>query len=56
MSREELERNIKLVLEGFERGLFVRGTSGDGDPAWAIKLMPYLVALGKLAKEVEVLQ
>jgi hypothetical protein len=36
------------VLRGFDDGAFVRDTRGDGDPAWAIKLLPYLRALAAL--------
>lgn len=37
------------VCEGFDLGFFVRDISRDSDPAWAIKLFPYIQALGALA-------
>jgi hypothetical protein len=38
--------------EAFELGIFVRDLSGDDDPRWAIKLLPYLRALAVLVKDV----
>ena len=46
---DALREAIDKVLEGFDKGLFVRNTFGDSDPSWAVKLAPYLVALGVLA-------
>ena len=42
---------IDKVLEGFEVGVFVRAMRADSDPAWAIKLFPYLRALATLQRE-----
>ena len=38
----------RTVLEGFEKGIFVRDISGDSTSDWAIKAFPYLRALGAL--------
>jgi hypothetical protein len=38
------------VLEGFDRKVFVRDTSNDDSAAWAIRQLPYLGALGVLAR------
>lgn len=46
----ETREAISKVMEGFDRGVFVRNTVGDGDPAWAVKLFPYLRALGVLQR------
>jgi hypothetical protein len=45
---ELLRKAGATVLRGFDDGAFVRDTRGDGDPAWAIKLLPYLRALAAL--------
>jgi len=51
------EENARLraaaakVLEGFDLGVFLRGTSHDADSGWAIRLTPYLSALGQLKGE-----
>ncbi len=48
MTDSELLANIALLLEGFDRGIFVRNTLGDNDPRWAIQTLPYLRAMAKL--------
>ncbi len=48
-----IRSDIAIVLDGFGKGVFIRSTENDSDPGWAIKLMPYLTALGRLAKELE---
>lgn len=51
------EENARLreagakVCEGFDDGLFIRSTKGDGDSGWVIKLLPYLRALAVLAEK-----
>jgi len=47
-------QDVRIVLDGFDKGIFVRSTQGDDKPGWAIDLMPYLAALGRLAKALEV--
>ena len=49
---ERLKAAGAKVCEGFDKAIFVRGTSGDDDTAWAIRLMPYLGALAELAGDV----
>jgi hypothetical protein len=44
---------IKRVLAGFEANAFQRNTDGDGDPAWAIKFMPHLLALSAAVKAID---
>jgi hypothetical protein len=36
------------LLEGFERGVFVRSTEYDAEGDWAIRAFPYIQALGAL--------
>ena len=45
---DDLTRIVGKVLEGFDEGYFVRGTQNDHESDWAIKVLPYLQALGKL--------
>jgi hypothetical protein len=52
---EEVERLREagaLLGEAFDLGVFVRGTKGDGESDWAIKLLPYLRALAVLVEDV----
>ena len=49
---KELTEAIRRVLEGFETGVFVRSVEKDNDPAWAMKLIPYLRALAVLQEAV----
>lgn len=44
----KLDKAIAEVLEGFERGIFVRSIGDDANASWAIKLFPYIRALGIL--------
>lgn len=44
----DLHAAIRTVLRGFDEGVFVRSTDGDGNPAWAIKLFPFIQALAVL--------
>lgn len=41
---------IATVLEGFEEGVFLRNVAGDGASGWALRLAPYVAALGVLAR------
>jgi hypothetical protein len=36
------------LLEGFERGVFVRSTEYDAGSEWEIRALPYIQALGAL--------
>jgi hypothetical protein len=44
-SEGDIHAAVRTVLDGFARGVFVRSTENDADPAWAIKVFPYLRAL-----------
>ena len=50
--QEEAYRQAKdaarTILDGFDKGVFNRNITNDGESAWAIKLLPYIVALAKL--------
>ncbi|MES0385792.1 MAG: hypothetical protein ABUJ98_14555 [Hyphomicrobium sp.] len=48
---ERLREAGSKLCEAFDKGIFIRSTKGDGDPAWAIKLLPYLRALAVFAEE-----
>lgn len=43
-----LDDAIAKVVEGFAKGIFVRAIDADSKPDWAVKLLPYLVALATL--------
>jgi hypothetical protein len=45
--RDELAACLREVLKGFETGVFVRNIEGDGQPDWAIKLIPFVALLGR---------
>ena len=47
--RELWSEPVTTVLRGFDEGVFVRNVKGDGESDWAIKLMPFVRALGVLA-------
>ena len=47
-SREREAAAIRLVLDSFDNGTFVRNTDGDADSRWALNLAPYIVALSDL--------
>jgi len=49
----DLLPDVRKVLEGFDTDIFVRSIEGDGDPGWALRLAPYLAALGRLTKASE---
>lgn len=51
-----LDEAIAKVLEGFEKGVFVREIKTDHQTGWAIKIAEYIAALGVLAHHVEVLK
>lgn len=43
----ELRQAVRTILRGFDEGVFVRNIDGDMRPDWAIKLMPFVVAIAK---------
>ena len=48
MTNQLLLNACKVVLDGFDKGVFVRNTALDDASDWAIKLFPYLKALGDI--------
>lgn len=50
MTDEERDNAIATVLRGFDEGVFVRDTTRDGEPDWAIRLFPFVRALATLAE------
>jgi hypothetical protein len=53
MTKVAVDANIALVLEAFDKRVFVRNIEGDGDPMWGIKLIPYLMALKGLGEYIK---
>jgi len=49
MSEDE-RADVAKVLEGFDIGVFVRNTGDDYSDGWAMKILPYIAALARLAK------
>lgn len=45
--RDELRAALMTILKGFEDGVFVRDVTGDHSKDWGVKLLPFIVALGK---------
>lgn len=43
----EMYESLKTILSGFEEGIFVRNIDGDGKSDWAMKLIPFVAALGR---------
>lgn len=43
-----LREASEKVLEGFDKGFFVRSVANDDQPDWAIKLLPYVQSLIQL--------
>jgi len=40
--------DIQIVLDGFDKTIFVRNVSQDSEPDWAVKAFPFLAALARL--------
>lgn len=49
----QMYKAIKGILEGFDKGVFVRSTAWDGEPGWALKLLPFIVALREAGEAIE---
>ena len=45
---DEVSEAIKTVLRGFEEGVFVRSTDRDGEDGWAMRMLPFMLALSTL--------
>lgn len=41
----QLANSLRTLLKGFGDGVFVRNTSKDSDPSWAIRLIPFIQAM-----------
>jgi len=41
-------QDVRIMLDGFEKKIFVRSIDGDDKPGWAIDLLPYISALARL--------
>ena len=46
--REAL-KDALIVLDGFDAGVFVRDVTHDHESGWAVRALPYLAALGRVA-------
>lgn len=40
--------DVRIILEGFDKGIFVRNTDDDHNSDWAIRFSRYILALGRL--------
>jgi len=45
--------DVSVVLDGFEKGIFIRDTSHDNELGWTINLLPYIVAMARLFDAVD---
>jgi hypothetical protein len=50
---DSMRSAIQTILRGFDEGVFVRSTDNDLDPAWAIKLFPFIQALAVTQRELK---
>ena len=41
------------MTDGFDDDVFIRNIDADVDPAWAMKLLPYITALAELKRAVD---
>jgi hypothetical protein len=48
MSDDKVVAAIRKLNEAFDREVFIRNTDHDGEPGWAMKLLPYIQALAVL--------
>lgn len=44
-----MKYDVKKLLDGFDDGVFCRDTRGDGHEGWAIKALPYLLAMARVS-------
>jgi hypothetical protein len=54
MAWRSCQGSISRVLEGFDKGVFVRSPFGDSDNGWGIRLVPYISALAVLRNSIPV--
>ena len=50
MRDDRLNEAIAKVVEGFDTGIFIRDTAKDYLSDWAVKLLPYTIALRVLTE------
>ena len=43
----DLYSALTEIMDGFDRGVFVRDISNDSNPDWALKLLPFIAALSR---------
>lgn len=48
----DLLDSVKVILGGFEKGIFVRNTDRDGDPMWLLGLSVQIAALAKAQRAI----
>lgn len=46
---QAMRADVATVLRGFEEGVFIRDVARDAQSDWAVKMLPFLRALGRLA-------
>jgi len=51
--QKKMTEAIVTVLDGFERGVFIRNTENDGAPDWAIVILPYIRAIAVLQAHID---
>lgn len=49
--RDRLKADVNTILEAFDKQIFIRDVSRDSDAGWAIKLLPYISAMGRLKEQ-----
>ena len=45
---DALRADVRIVLRGFDEGVFVREVAHDAQSGWAVKMLPYIAALGRI--------
>ena len=48
----ELLESVKVILDGFEKGVFVRDVTRDIESSWALRLIPFIKALADAQRAV----
>ena len=50
MRKPATQRNWDTVLKAFDEDVLIRNIARDHEPGWAMRLLPLMGALGRLAK------
>ncbi len=45
-----VKANVRVVLEAFDKRVFIRDTAHDGEAGWFLRVMPAIAALAELQK------